>query len=57
MIRVENLVKRFGAITAVDQISFEVGKGEIFAFLGPNGASEQRLSEFHISGRSSMRLC
>lgn len=40
MIRVENLVKRFGELTAVDQISFEVGKGEIFAFLGPNGAGK-----------------
>src|SRR3954467_10675776 len=40
MIRVENLVKRFGEFTAVDTISFEVGKGEIFAFLGPNGAGK-----------------
>ena len=40
MIRVENLVKRFGEFTAVDHISFEVGKGEIFAFLGPNGAGK-----------------
>jgi ABC-2 type transport system ATP-binding protein len=40
MIRVEGLGKRFGAFTAVDDISFEVGKGEIFAFLGPNGAGK-----------------
>src|SRR3954465_12392615 len=40
MIRVENLVKRFGEFTAVDHISFDVGKGEIFAFLGPNGAGK-----------------
>src|SRR6266571_3514995 len=40
MIRVENLVKTFGEFTAVDHISFEVGKGEIFAFLGPNGAGK-----------------
>ncbi len=40
MIRVENLVKRFGDFTAVDGISFEVAKGEIFAFLGPNGAGK-----------------
>lgn len=32
--------KRFGDITAVDNISFEVKKGEIFAFLGPNGAGK-----------------
>jgi ABC-2 type transport system ATP-binding protein len=40
MIRVHNLVKTFGDLTAVNAISFEVGKGEIFAFLGPNGAGK-----------------
>ena len=40
MIRVQNLVKRFGDFTAVDNISFEVARGEIFAFLGPNGAGK-----------------
>ena len=40
MIRVTELVKRFGDFTAVDHISFEVAKGEIFAFLGPNGAGK-----------------
>jgi ABC-2 type transport system ATP-binding protein len=40
MIRVQNLVKKFGDFTAVDNISFEVPKGEIFAFLGPNGAGK-----------------
>src|SRR5499433_2025291 len=40
MIRVENLVKKFGDFTAVDNISFEVQKGEVFAFLGPNGAGK-----------------
>ncbi|HKV23316.1 MAG TPA: ATP-binding cassette domain-containing protein [Candidatus Acidoferrum sp.] len=40
MIRVENLVKKFGDFTAVDNISFEVPTGEIFAFLGPNGAGK-----------------
>ena len=40
MIRVDNLVKRFGELTAVDDISFEVQRGEIFAFLGPNGAGK-----------------
>jgi ABC-2 type transport system ATP-binding protein len=40
VIKVENLVKTFGAFTAVDDISFEVQKGEIFAFLGPNGAGK-----------------
>lgn len=40
MIRVQNLIKKFGDFTAVDHISFEVGRGEIFAFLGPNGAGK-----------------
>jgi len=40
MIRVQNLVKKFGAFTAVDDVSFEVAEGEIFAFLGPNGAGK-----------------
>jgi ABC-2 type transport system ATP-binding protein len=40
MIRVRNLVKKFGTFTAVDDLSFEVAQGEIFAFLGPNGAGK-----------------
>jgi len=37
-IKVENLSKKFGDFTAVDNISFQVKQGEMFAFLGPNGA-------------------
>ena len=40
MIHVENLVKTFGEVKAVDGVSFHVAKGEIFAFLGPNGAGK-----------------
>ena len=40
MIRAQGLVKKFGDITAVDNIQFDVAKGEIFAFLGPNGAGK-----------------
>ncbi|MEI6480166.1 MAG: ATP-binding cassette domain-containing protein [bacterium] len=40
IIEVKNLVKKFGDFTAVDDVSFDVGKGEIFAFLGPNGAGK-----------------
>ncbi len=39
-ISVKNLTKRFGSLTAVDDISFEVPAGSIFAFLGPNGAGK-----------------
>jgi len=40
IIKVENLVKRFVALVAVDHISFQVAPGEIFGFLGPNGAGK-----------------
>jgi drug efflux transport system ATP-binding protein len=37
---VQDLVKKFGSFVAVDQVSFNVKKGEIFGFLGPNGAGK-----------------
>ena len=40
IIEVENLVKRFGSFTAVDNISFQVKRGEVFGFLGANGAGK-----------------
>lgn len=40
VIEVEHLTKRFGDFTAVDDITFEVHKGEIFGFLGANGAGK-----------------
>ncbi|MBV9081774.1 MAG: ATP-binding cassette domain-containing protein [Acidobacteriaceae bacterium] len=40
MITVRNLVKKFGDFTAVNGVSFDVARGEIFAFLGPNGAGK-----------------
>jgi len=40
IIRVENLVKKFGELAAVADISFSVAPGEIFGFLGPNGAGK-----------------
>ncbi len=40
MIQVENITKKYGSFTAVDNINFEIDEGEIVGFLGPNGAGK-----------------
>ena len=40
VIQADRLTKRFGTFTAVDHITFDVGRGEIFGFLGANGAGK-----------------
>ncbi len=40
MIKVQNLVKRYGSFTAVDDVSLDVAAGQIHGFLGPNGAGK-----------------
>ncbi|MFX1264092.1 MAG: ABC transporter ATP-binding protein [Promethearchaeota archaeon] len=39
-IKIENLTKRFGEVTAVNDLSLEIGWGELFGLLGPNGAGK-----------------
>jgi ABC-2 type transport system ATP-binding protein len=60
MIHVEQLVKTFGDLKAVDGVSFDVTVGEIFAFLGPNGAGKtttiQMLTTLLTPTSGSMRL-
>lgn len=40
MIHIENLVKRYGSVLALDHLSLDIQKGEIFGLLGPNGSGK-----------------
>jgi ABC-type transporter Mla maintaining outer membrane lipid asymmetry ATPase subunit MlaF len=52
---VEHLTKRFGDRVAFDDVSFEVGYGEVFGFLGPNGAGKPELGLRQFFCRRSHR--
>src|SRR5580693_5474321 len=49
LVETRDLVKRFGALTAVDGITFAVDRGEVVGFLGPNGAGKSTAMKI-ISG-------
>ncbi len=53
VIEVGSLVKRYGALTAVDGVSFSVEAGEVFALLGPNGAGKSTTIEICEGYRTS----
>ena len=61
MIEIRNLSKSFGPITAVDDVSFSVGRGEVLGFLGPNGAGKsttmKMLTGFLIPTSGSASVC
>ena len=46
MIEVVNFTKRYGEFVAVDDLSFTIGKGEVFGFIGPNGAGKSTTIRF-----------
>src|ERR1700684_1050531 len=68
LLRVDNLVRKFGGITATDNLSLEVAKGELHAIIGPNGAGKTTLisqltgqllpnsGSIHFAGRDITRL-
>ena len=61
LIEIDSLTKRFGAFTAVDNVSFTVAKGEVLGFLGPNGAGKsttmRMLAGFMIPTAGTARIC
>jgi ABC-2 type transport system ATP-binding protein len=60
LIEIQGLTKRFGAFTAVDNVSFQVQRGEVLGFLGPNGAGKsttmRMLAGFMIPSAGTARV-
>ncbi len=61
LIDIEHLTKRFGRLTAVDDVSFSVARGEVLGFLGPNGAGKsttmRMLAGFMPPSAGTARIC
>jgi hypothetical protein len=56
MIEAAHLTKRFGAKTAVDDLSFTVAPGAVTGFLGPNGAGKTNLGQRHFFPAATLSL-
>ena len=61
MITLENVTRKFGSFTAVDNLSMTVSKGEVLGFLGPNGAGKtttmRMISGFLMPSRGKITVC
>ncbi|MBI0432838.1 ABC transporter ATP-binding protein [Roseomonas sp. KE0001] len=61
LIEIDRLTKRFGTFTAVDNVSFQVARGEVLGFLGPNGAGKsttmKMLAGFVTPSAGAARIC
>ncbi len=61
MIEIQNLVKKFGSLTAVNDITFTVESGQVLGFLGPNGAGKsttmKMITGFLAPTSGSIRVC
>ena len=53
MITIENLTKKFGEVTAVEGLTFNVDEGEVFGFLGPNG---NIVLKWHLNARGLINV-
>ena len=61
MITLENVTRKFGTFTAVDNLSLTVSKGEVLGFLGPNGAGKtttmRMISGFLMPSSGKITVC
>ena len=53
---IERLCLRFGGLTVLDNVSFAVGQGELFALIGPNGAGRLQRAQLHQRHLSRQRF-
>ncbi len=51
MVKIDNLVKRYGNVIALDHLNLNVKEGEIFGLLGPNGSGKTTLMRLILEGK------